>query len=50
LLEPIVAGRQVTDHATSSLVQAAGAVFLTNGDLDRHLRRTRRVYQRRRMR
>jgi GntR family transcriptional regulator / MocR family aminotransferase len=48
LLEPIVAGRQFTDHATSSLVQAAGAVFLTNGDLDRHLRRTRRVYRRRR--
>jgi GntR family transcriptional regulator/MocR family aminotransferase len=48
LLEPIVAGRQATDHATSSLVQAAGAVFLTNGDLDRHLRRTRRVYRRRR--
>jgi GntR family transcriptional regulator/MocR family aminotransferase len=48
LLEPIVAGRQATDHATSSLVQAAAAVFLTNGDLDRHLRRTRRVYRRRR--
>jgi GntR family transcriptional regulator/MocR family aminotransferase len=48
LLEPIAAGRQVTDYATSSLVQAAGALFLANGDLDRHLRRTRRVYRRRR--
>jgi GntR family transcriptional regulator / MocR family aminotransferase len=48
LLEPIVAGREATDHATSSLVQSAGAVFLSNGDLDRHLRRTRRVYRRRR--
>ena len=44
----VVARRQVTDHATSSLVQAACAAFLTNGDLDRHLRRTRRVYRRRR--
>ena len=48
LLEPIAAGRQLTDYATSSLVQAAGARFLANGDLDRHLRRTRRVYRRRR--
>jgi GntR family transcriptional regulator / MocR family aminotransferase len=48
LLERIVAGRRLTDHATSSFLQAAAAVFLANGDLDRHLRRTRRVYRRRR--
>jgi GntR family transcriptional regulator/MocR family aminotransferase len=48
LLEPIVAGREVTDHSTSCLLQAALATFLTNGDLDRHLRRTRRIYRQRR--
>jgi GntR family transcriptional regulator/MocR family aminotransferase len=48
LLKPIVVGRQLTDHATSSLTQAVAAVFLANGDLDRHLRRTRRIYRRRR--
>ncbi len=48
LLGPIVANRQVTDHATSALLQASYAEFLLNGDLDRHLRRTRRIYRQRR--
>jgi GntR family transcriptional regulator/MocR family aminotransferase len=48
LLDAIVADRQLTDHCTSPLLQAAYAVFLTNGDLDRHLRRTRRIYRQRR--
>jgi GntR family transcriptional regulator/MocR family aminotransferase len=48
LVEPIVAGRRVIDHATSSFLQGTYAAFLTNGDLDRHLRRTRRVYRQRR--
>lgn len=48
LVEPIVAARRATDLATSSILQASYAAFLTNGDLDRHLRRTRRVYRQRR--
>jgi GntR family transcriptional regulator/MocR family aminotransferase len=48
LLEPILAGRRLTDHSTSSITQAAYAAFLTNGDIDRHLRRTRRIYRQRR--
>ena len=48
LLEPVVRGRRVIDHATSSFLQGTYAEFLTNGDLDRHLRRTRRVYRQRR--
>jgi GntR family transcriptional regulator / MocR family aminotransferase len=48
LLEPIVAGRHVIDHATSSFIQGAFATFLVNGDLDRHLRRSRRIYRGRR--
>jgi GntR family transcriptional regulator/MocR family aminotransferase len=47
-LDPIATGRRATDHATSSLLQAACATFLASGDLDRHLRRTRRVYRQRR--
>ena len=48
LVEPIVAARRATDLATSSLLQATYAAFLSRGDLDRHLRRTRRVYRQRR--
>jgi GntR family transcriptional regulator/MocR family aminotransferase len=48
LLEPIVAHREATDHSTSSITQAAFVEFLANGDLDRHLRRTRRIYRQRR--
>src|SRR5918994_1256243 len=48
LLDPIVTGRHLVDHATSSFTQAAAAELLANGDLDRHLRRTRRIYRQRR--
>ena len=37
-----------TDHMTASIVQATFAEFLERGDLDRHLRRTRRIYRQRR--
>ncbi len=45
---PIAASRMLIDHATSAPVQATFAEFLVNGDLDRHLRRMRRVYRKRR--
>jgi GntR family transcriptional regulator/MocR family aminotransferase len=48
LLDPVVTGRRLVDHATSSFIQAAAAQLLVNGDLDRHLRRTRRIYRQRR--
>jgi GntR family transcriptional regulator/MocR family aminotransferase len=48
LVEPLARDRKLTDHATSSHLQATCAAFLANGDLDRHLRRTRRVYRQRR--
>lgn len=48
LVAPIVAQRKVTDGATSALLQATYAAFLDAGDLDRHLRRARRLYRQRR--
>jgi GntR family transcriptional regulator / MocR family aminotransferase len=48
LVGPIARSRMLTDHSTSVPVQAAFAEFLGNGDLDRHLRRMRRVYRERR--
>ncbi|MGH9273207.1 MAG: PLP-dependent aminotransferase family protein, partial [Acidimicrobiales bacterium] len=48
LVEPVMTQRVLTDLATSSIDQAALAVFLDAGDLDRHLRGTRRIYRRRR--
>ena len=48
LLDPVVAHREATDHSSSSVTQATFARFLANGDLDRHLRRTRRIYRQRR--
>jgi GntR family transcriptional regulator / MocR family aminotransferase len=48
LVDPVVAARRVTDGATSAILQATYEAFLTNGDLDRHLRRSRRTYRRRR--
>jgi GntR family transcriptional regulator/MocR family aminotransferase len=48
LVEPLATARRQTDHATSSFLQAACTTFLANGDLDRHLRRTRRIYRQRR--
>ena len=48
LVAPIAANRMLIDHATSTPVQATFAEFLGNGDLDRYLRRMRRVYRQRR--
>ena len=48
LLDDVLRARSVTDHMTASLVQATFAEFLERGDLDRHLRRTRRIYRERR--
>ena len=47
LFAPIAESRMFIDHATSAPVQATFAEFLGNGDLDRHLRRMRRVYRQR---
>jgi GntR family transcriptional regulator / MocR family aminotransferase len=48
LVEPVLDRRRVTDGATSTLLQAGFAAFLAAHDLDRHLRRVRRVYRQRR--
>ncbi len=48
LVEPIITRRRATDSATASIAQAAYAEFVSDGDLDRHLRRTRRIYRQRR--
>jgi len=48
LIAPTMAARMDTDRASSAIVQATYAEFLTRGDLDRHLRRTRRIYRQRR--
>jgi GntR family transcriptional regulator / MocR family aminotransferase len=48
LVEPVVQQRRAIDAATSALLQATYAVFVSKGDLDRHLRRTRRIYRQRR--
>jgi GntR family transcriptional regulator/MocR family aminotransferase len=48
LLDDVLAARFATDHMTASLIQGTFAVFLERGDLDRHLRRSRRVYRERR--
>ncbi len=48
LVEPVLDRRRVTDGATSTLLQASFAAFLAAHDLDRHLRRVRRVYRQRR--
>jgi GntR family transcriptional regulator/MocR family aminotransferase len=48
LVRPIAANRTLVDRSTSVAVQASFAEFLASGDLDRHLRRMRRVYRERR--
>ena len=48
VVEGILAGRKATDHMTTAILQATFASFLEAGDLDRHLRRSRRVYRERR--
>ena len=48
LAEALVAVRADVDTQPPYLTQAALAAFTTSGDLDRHLRRTRRTYRARR--
>jgi GntR family transcriptional regulator / MocR family aminotransferase len=48
LVEPFVRIRHATDLFTSSMLQAVFASFVSSGDLDRHLRRSRRLYRQRR--
>jgi GntR family transcriptional regulator/MocR family aminotransferase len=46
--EAVMDVRRGTDVLTSTLLQATFAAFITSGDLDRHLRRVRRLYRHRR--
>jgi GntR family transcriptional regulator/MocR family aminotransferase len=48
LRDGVVAARARSDRFTSSIIQATVAEFIQRGDLDRHLRRTRRSYRQRR--
>ncbi|WP_205629287.1 PLP-dependent aminotransferase family protein [Jiangella muralis] len=48
LVDRVADHRRTTDGSTSGILQATFASFLGNGDLDRHLRRMRRVYRQRR--
>jgi GntR family transcriptional regulator/MocR family aminotransferase len=48
LVDDVVALRADTDGATSTILQATFAQLMRTGDLDRHLRRSRRVYRVRR--
>jgi GntR family transcriptional regulator / MocR family aminotransferase len=48
LIDELLPARKAIDYTTTSLIQATFAEFLDRGDLDRHLRRTRRIYRERR--
>lgn len=48
LLGPFVQAKGIVDRGAPTLTQAAVADFITEGHFDRHLRRLRRVYGRRR--
>ncbi|MCT2585102.1 MocR-like pyridoxine biosynthesis transcription factor PdxR [Actinophytocola gossypii] len=48
LRDEVVAARAHGDGFTASIIQATVAEFVARGDLDRHLRRTRREYRLRR--
>jgi GntR family transcriptional regulator/MocR family aminotransferase len=48
LVDPVLVRRRTVDESTSSFLQATYAAFLAAGELDRHLRRTRRIYRQRR--
>jgi GntR family transcriptional regulator/MocR family aminotransferase len=48
LRDELIAAREATDRFTTTITQATVAEFLERGDLDRHLRRTRRSYRERR--
>jgi GntR family transcriptional regulator/MocR family aminotransferase len=48
LRDEVIAARALSDRFTTSIIQATVAEFVHSGDLDRHLRRTRRTYRQRR--
>jgi GntR family transcriptional regulator/MocR family aminotransferase len=48
LVEPLVEAKRLADHQTSSLDQLALAQLLVSGAFDRHVRRMRQHYRRRR--
>lgn len=48
VIETVMEVRRGTDVLTSTLSQATFAAFVSSGDLDRHLRRVRRLYRQRR--
>src|SRR5262249_2045655 len=48
LVGPFTAAKWMADRHTTLLEQAALADFIEEGHLDRHIRRMRRIYQRRR--
>jgi GntR family transcriptional regulator / MocR family aminotransferase len=48
LRDEVIAARALTDRFTTPIIQAAVAEFIARGDLDRHLRRTRRSFRQRR--
>lgn len=48
LVDAVCRQRAVSDGSTSTLLQATFAELVTAGDLDRHLRRARRIYRTRR--
>jgi GntR family transcriptional regulator/MocR family aminotransferase len=48
LVEPVSAAKEAVDRGSASLEQLAFADFLSRGEFDRHLRRMRPVYRRRR--
>jgi GntR family transcriptional regulator/MocR family aminotransferase len=48
LVEAVVAAKAIWDGGTPMLEQAALARFLQSGDFERHIRRMRRLYRRRR--
>ena len=48
LVEPIAEAKMAADHGSSGFEQLALADFIDSGELDRHLRRVRPIYRRRR--
>jgi GntR family transcriptional regulator/MocR family aminotransferase len=48
LLEPYLQAKSIVDRGAPTLTQAAVADFITGGHFERHLRRLRQVYGRRR--
>jgi GntR family transcriptional regulator/MocR family aminotransferase len=48
LVEPVAAAKMAADHGSSGFEQLALADFIESGELDRHLRRVRPIYRRRR--